>query len=241
MAEDFVAAGIDRPWCVLPNPIDPDWLRSQAGPPRELPGSPRLLAVGRLFPQKGFDLLLRALPRVLEERPEARLTIVGEGPQRKELESLRDELSIADYVHFAGFQDDPFAWMVGCDLLVSASRYEGFANTTLEAMALGIPVVGTDGPGANDEMIVDGVNGRLVRPLDVVGLASAIVDVTGDLGAFDRAAIAADIAARFGVQSVADRYAAMLELIVDGQPVPQGARFSKPTSDDGYGLHRPPA
>jgi glycosyltransferase involved in cell wall biosynthesis len=211
MAEDFDAAGLSGPRVVLSNPIDIAAIQAAAAQPRALAGSPRLLSVGRLFEQKGFDLLLQALPSVLAEHPGAHLTIVGEGPQRPELERLVSELDLGDHVTLAGFQNDPAAWMAGTDLMVSSSRYEGFANTTLEALALGRPVVGTSGPGANDEMLVDGFNGFTVPPLDPAALAAGISKGLAALPGFDRAAMVADVEARFGVASIVEQYTQVLE------------------------------
>lgn len=211
MATDVREAGlVRRGHVVLPNPVDVDAVAAEATPVVELPGTINLVSVGRLASQKGYDLLLRALSALSHDLPGLHLTIVGDGPQRAELEVLAADLGVAGAVSFAGFREDPYCFVAAADLVVSSSRYEGFANTTLEALALGRPVVGTDGPGANDEMVVPGVNGELVPPGDVEALESGIRLALDRMDRYDAATIVADVRERFGVRSVAERYAEAL-------------------------------
>ena len=158
-------------------------------PPR---GSPALVAVGRLMPQKGFDVLIDALPAVLARHPAAMLTIYGEGPDESALRRRAAQHGIADHVVFAGHSAHVQAQVASADLYVSSSRYEGFSNAILEAMALGAVIVATDCPGATREMIDDGRSGFLV-PVDdssalAAGILRALDAASAGIGANARAA-----------------------------------------------------
>jgi len=142
--------------------------------------SPHLLvAVGRLEPQKGVDVLLRAMRPVVAEVPDVRLQIAGEGGQRAELERLAADLGLGDHVAFLGQQTDVIGLMARASLFVHAARWEGFGLVLLEAMAAGTPTVATS-VGGVPEVVADGETGVLVAPEDPVALASAIVALLRD-------------------------------------------------------------
>ena len=144
------------------------------------PNMKQLVAVGRLERQKGFDLLMKAMACIRDQFPDIRLTIFGEGSQRKALEKLRDELDLTDIVSMPGVSDKPGGWMKNADALVFPSRFEGFPNVLAEATVCGLPIVSADcayGPG---ELIRDGENGLLVPPEDVDALTDAIVRLASD-------------------------------------------------------------
>jgi glycosyltransferase involved in cell wall biosynthesis len=140
----------------------------------------RLVAVGRLDRQKGFDILLGALPSVLEQVPGAHLTIFGEGPLRQELEEQTAALGLRDAVRFAGNSRVPGAWLQEADILVAPSRYEGFSNVVAEATVSGLPVVAFDCDYGPRELIRNGENGFLVASGDVAGLSAAVVRLLQD-------------------------------------------------------------
>ena len=144
--------------------------------------SNELLAVGRLSRVKGFDLLLRAFEVSGLNGTGVRLTILGEGPERASLESLAGELGIAEAVSLPGIVQDPERWMAQCALFVLPSRYEGFPNALLEAMAMGCAVVAADCPSGPRELVLDGENGLLVPPENVEALAAALKALMGDAG-----------------------------------------------------------
>ncbi len=127
----------------------------------DLPG-PHFLSIGRFDWQKGFDALLRAFAVVQEEFPSVTLTILGDGDGRAQLELLRSDLDLESHVFLPGFSDNPYATLSNADIFVSSSRYEGFSNSILESLVLGVPVVATDCPSGIRELITEGKNGWLV-------------------------------------------------------------------------------
>ena len=141
------------------------WL--QAGAP------PVVLAVGRLHWQKDFATLIRAFA-VLRGRRPARLVILGEGPERAKLDDLAAALGVAAEVHFAGFVDNPFAWMSRAAVLAVTSVSEGFGNVIVEALACGLPVVSAACAGGPREILDGGRFGRLVPVGDAQALADAM-------------------------------------------------------------------
>jgi glycosyltransferase involved in cell wall biosynthesis len=178
MAEEIAEFGISRDKLVrIYNPVDVERVRELAAS-AENPYSgagPQLVAVGRLCHQKGFDLLLSAMPRVREALPHARLAILGQGPLGKELEIQAQKLGLQDAVRFWGFQQNPWTFIEHADVFVLPSRYEGLPNALLEAMALHKPIVATDCPGAVGE-IASCIPGMTVIPMeDPETLARAVI------------------------------------------------------------------
>lgn len=123
-----------------------------------------LLAVGRLEKQKGFDILIRAFASLAEQFPVWDLVILGEGKERRILEEKRDALGLSARAHFPGRAGNVGDWYARADLFVLSSRFEGFPNTLLEAMAYGLPTVSFDCATGPADLIRDGVDGYLVPP-----------------------------------------------------------------------------
>ena len=136
--------------------------------------APVLGAVGRLAPQKGFDILLRAVPLVLAQRPDARFLIAGEGEMKEALQAAAAQLGIEHAVRLLGRRTDVEELLQIFDLFVSSSRWEGLPTVLLESIAAGVPVVATRVSGTV-ELVQDQVNGLLVPPEDPEALASAIL------------------------------------------------------------------
>jgi glycosyltransferase involved in cell wall biosynthesis len=153
---------------VIPNPVD---LTPTAIPRRD---TRRVVAVGRLVHQKGFDLLLQAFARIAPTHPEWSLTIWGEGPERAALEALRAGLDLAGSVKLPGLTERPGQWVEAADMFVLSSRYESFGNVITEAMAAGLPVIAFDCPWGPGDILRDGEDGLLVPPEDVAALAAAM-------------------------------------------------------------------
>ncbi|MGA8090385.1 MAG: glycosyltransferase [Terracidiphilus sp.] len=135
--------GIDKAkLVVLPNPIDFHGIRTAARGinPRRSPG-PRLLAVARLAPEKGIDLLLGAFAGIHRHFPDAVLEILGTGPCRVALEEQRSALELEACVRFRGHVTFPAEYFSGVSAFVLSSRHEGLPNALLEAAAAGLPIV----------------------------------------------------------------------------------------------------
>jgi len=135
----------------------------------------KILAVGRLKPQKNFGLLLDAFKKVVE-KTDARLVILGTGQLQHELEVRIGELSLAGKAFLGGHVDDTAAWYETADLFVLSSDYEGFGNVLVEALAAGLPIVSTDCPSGPAEILDKGTYGVLVPVGDADAMASAILD-----------------------------------------------------------------
>ncbi|WP_322996667.1 glycosyltransferase family 4 protein [Castellaniella sp.] len=167
---------------VIPNAVH--WPPANEEPRLEAarpPGRLRLLAVGRLHPVKGFDCLLQAFAQLASFCPDWDLTILGEGPERAALEAQRDALGLQDRVSFPGRVGNMGDWYAAADLYVLSSRAEGLSNALLEAMASGLPCVAFDCDTGPREIIRDGIDGVLVRPVqDPEALAGHLVALMMD-------------------------------------------------------------
>jgi len=151
---------------VISNGIVPpqpsDVTRSQLLDQLGLPHSARLVAcIGRLWPQKRIKDAIWAADLLKVIRDDVHLLIIGDGPQRAQLVRFRDQVRIADRVHFLGHRNDVFRILPHVDVLWSTSGYEGQSNSIMEAMACGVPVVATDIPGTRD-LVVPEQTGFLV-------------------------------------------------------------------------------
>lgn len=143
-------------------------------PGRTAPRPPyRLVAVGRLAYEKGFDVLLEAMPSVAASF-EVRLGIYGEGAERKRLQAMVDALGLQQCVELMGTTLDPLAAIHAADLFVFPSRHEGFGVALVEALACGQQIVASDCPHGPAEILQAGALGQLVSPGDPAGLARAI-------------------------------------------------------------------
>ena len=190
---DLVRWMVEKGWPVDRAHYLPNFADDFAGvAPAELgltPGAPKLLALGRLHKNKGFDTLRRARALL----PGAELAIGGEGPERAALEALARELGVAQRVRFLGWRHDAGALLAACDVFVCSSRHEPLGNIVLEAWSAGRPVVAvaSQGPGA---LITHGVDGFLTPPELPEALAQDIGTLLADpalaarLGAAGRAA-----------------------------------------------------
>lgn len=135
------------------------------------------VAVGRLEPQKGFDILIRAFTLVAKQHPTALLRIYGGGSQQYELGALIDSLGLAQRVSLCGETKDISKAYLQSDYFVLSSRYEGFGLVIVEAQAHGLPVISFDCPRGPSEIIRDRQNGLLVENGSVDALASAMLEV----------------------------------------------------------------
>jgi len=181
--------------------------------------APRAVFVGRLAPEKGLNTVIDAWPSVRAAYREARLLLIGEGPERSGLEervkSLGLTLGPGQAVELPGASADPTEALRAADLFVLPSCEEGMSIALLEAMALGMPLVATSIPG-NRRLVGDLEHGRLVAPDSADGLAHAIIEQWDD---FDRAvhmsrAARTRVEREFSIQTVARKHLALFQDIV---------------------------
>jgi glycosyltransferase involved in cell wall biosynthesis len=166
---------------VIPNPVAIAEITVRAAAPVNLPAfadgqPPVVLGVGRLAPEKNFALLVEAYAE-LASTTSAQLVILGEGPERAALAAQVARFGLQDSVTMPGFVDDLPGYLARAAVLVLTSRFEGFGNVLVEAMACGTPVVAVDCPGGPAEILDGGAYGPLVPPDDPVALAAAIGDM----------------------------------------------------------------
>jgi len=163
---------------VVHNPIVTPELKELAKAPFDhpwfAPGEPPVvLSVGRLSRQKDFGTLLRAFARVADRRP-ARLVILGEGPDRRMLESLASRLGLEEAVALPGWVANPYPWMANAGVYVLSSSWEGLPSVLIEALYCGVPIVATDCVSGPREILDGGEHGLLVPVGDVDALAAGI-------------------------------------------------------------------
>jgi len=206
---------------VIHNGSDSATIRRMAKDPVEdskflgsFPG-PVIVTVGRLDPQKNQSMLVRAFHGV-SARIDSRLIIIGEGPERCNLQRLLDELGLGDRVEFIGFTENPFKYMARCDLFVLSSDSEGFANVIIEAMICGLPVISTRCTYGPDEIIDDGTNGILVPTGNAEALKAAMVRLLSDEDLRRRLSAAGQRRVRdFGTMSMTAKYESLFGRIFE--------------------------
>jgi GalNAc-alpha-(1->4)-GalNAc-alpha-(1->3)-diNAcBac-PP-undecaprenol alpha-1,4-N-acetyl-D-galactosaminyltransferase len=185
---------------VMPNPVltpAPDLTTGSLVP------RPTVMAMGRLHPQKGFDLLLPAFAQIQSKYPDWHLTILGEGPMRAELEALRTRLGLVDRVHFLGSVKNVDAHLRQADLFVMPSRFEGFPMALCEAMACGLPILAADCLSGPRDIIREGIDGILVPIEDIDALAAGLDRLMGDpIQRQQLAQAAPQVLERFGLERV---------------------------------------
>jgi glycosyltransferase involved in cell wall biosynthesis len=170
---------------VIHIPVNPEEVRAMASQPlppsmEMLRAKPFILGAGRLrIAHKGFDLLLRAHAAVRSRGIDHNLVILGEGEDRAPLLQLACSLGVEASVFMPGFQPNPFPFFRAAAALAAPSRLEGFGRIFLEAMALGLPVIGSTASGPA-EILNHGRYGITVPPDDIAALGAAIYSLLAD-------------------------------------------------------------
>ncbi len=203
---------------VIPNPALPpaDGVSPTADAPAVPAGaareSRRVVALGRLTRQKGFDVLLKAFALCAPRHHDWSLLIIGEGEERRNLENLVGALGLDGRARLAGHIDRPGGLLRSASVFALPSRFEGFPNSLLEAMACGLPAVAVDCPSGPAEIIRHERNGLLVPPEDPEALAAAL----------DRLMSSPEERSRLGSEAAAvvdrfrlERVAGMWEAVID--------------------------
>ncbi|MBF0597464.1 glycosyltransferase [Faecalibacter rhinopitheci] len=147
------------------NPIDVEEIKRLAKRPCDLPkieNELTFVSIGTVFPQKGFDRLLRAHRRLLDKGFKHQVWIVGDGYDFPNIKKLVDELQINDTAHLIGFKENPYPYFIKSDYYILSSRYEGYPTVLFEAMTLAKPIIATDVSGVR-EMLNDGELGHIIE------------------------------------------------------------------------------
>ncbi len=217
VAEDLAAfAGIPAAnSTVIYNPVVTPEIFAKAQAPVShawfAPGAPPvLLGVGRLAEQKDFDTLIRAFALV-KTQCASRLVILGEGNLRSPLEALIAELGLQDSVALLGYTENPYAYMARAAVFVLSSKFEGFGNVVVEAMAFGTPIVSTDCPSGPAEILEDGKYGRLVPVGAPAALAEAILLTLDESTQVASREAVKQRALEFSLDRITDQYLQVLQ------------------------------
>lgn len=162
---------------LLPNPLPMPEISPAVGTSGDREG---FVTVARLVPQKGIDVLIRALEMASGSAADWTLTVVGDGPERSRLEQQVRVAGLQERVSFLGFRSDPQTFLLRAGVFVLPSRFEGMPNALLEAMAAGLSVVVTDASPGPLEVVVDGISGLVVPTDDAQALAYAMERLAAD-------------------------------------------------------------
>jgi glycosyltransferase involved in cell wall biosynthesis len=203
---------------VLANPVDTEAIQAfEIAEPAHWPGpGPHLLAVGRLSREKGFDLLLESFSSLRLKFPSADLTIIGEGPERPALETMRRLLRLESSVQFAGYVCRPESYFPGATLFVLSSRVEGLPNCLLEAAAGGLPIVALPAAKGIADLIERRPGTWLAREVSSKSLTSALLDALRSLLPGQR--FAHPWVEAFGMKFALQGYENLIDATLSGVP-----------------------
>ncbi len=213
--------GLRRPVSVTPMPVDVELFGRGLTTPKTSP--PRVLYAGNLVPNKGVDVLLRAVATLHQQGTECRLKILGEGPARPNLERLARALGVGDRVEWSKFvPQDRLPAEYGAStvtVLPTRGQAEGLGLVLVEALLAGSAVVGTPAGGI-PEVIQDGVTGLLARDGDPDDLADKIRRLLGDPGLRDRLTAAGRARAleTYSSAAAARRFLDLYDALADDRP-----------------------
>lgn len=166
----------------VPNPVVNSTLFEMSKVPVEHPWFndpkiPIIISVGRLhIREKNQPILFRAFSEIIKER-NARLVVIGDGPDIEKLLALSKDLKILEHTHFFGFQDNPLRYIAKAQVFVQTSLFEGLPTVIIEALACGTPIIATDCPGGTREILEDGKWGTLIPVDDWKALVREIHEV----------------------------------------------------------------
>lgn len=201
------------PVTVIGNPIPVEF--AVGGAPRQRPDSApkRLLAVGRLSEEKRFDRLIQAFASISPQHPEWTLRIVGEGVDRAELELLVAQLGVSGRVELPGRRSDMVTEFMNADAFALSSRFEGFPNALLEAMASALPCLATDCPSGPSEISEQGRAALLVPVDDASALVQTLDVLMGNAAMRRELSVLArrSVMERFSLEHILERWNGVLQ------------------------------
>jgi GalNAc-alpha-(1->4)-GalNAc-alpha-(1->3)-diNAcBac-PP-undecaprenol alpha-1,4-N-acetyl-D-galactosaminyltransferase len=204
---------------VVPNPINESCFQAER---RGRFGTRvrRVVALGRLLPEKGFDLLIEAFARASADHPDWSLVIAGAGRLDSALREQADRTPCADRVTFPGLVTQPEELLAASEIFVLSSRLEGFPNALVEAMACGCSVIATDCRSGPAEIITDDVDGILAAVGDIDAIAKTLDELMSSVATRARlGTAAAQSAERFRAERIAEQWIRLLESVSAGTTV----------------------
>jgi L-malate glycosyltransferase len=235
IVQELIAVGVPADRITqLPNGVETDSIPVKVG--YSLHDPVRLVFVGRLHEQKGLDVLFTAFQQLLKQYPDfnLRLQLLGDGPLRGELNSLSQQLGIADQVDFVGMTGRVYEHLQQADIFILPSRAEGHSNALLEAMACGLPVIVSDIP-ANLDVIENNRNGLTFRTGDPASLVKAVIsllehpELREQLGGIARQTIES----QYSLSFIAERYISLYkDVLTDSNQVNQPYMHLNPTGKE---------
>lgn len=172
------------------------------------------ITLGRLVEQKDHSTLIKAFKSCHEKIPDSRLLILGQGPLKADTEKLIKELQLENEVTLLGFVENPFDYLKKSDVFVFSSRFEGFGNVLVEAMACGLPIVSTSCPSGPSEILDNGKYGMLTKVGDEKELANAMIRMLDDRLCRKFESLSLERASNFDVSIIADKY---LDILKDSE------------------------
>lgn len=205
---------------IIYNPISNIGQLDKAQPAYLDPKSNHIISLGRLAPEKGFDLLITAFAKFHTDFPNWKLTIFGEGNERPSLESLIFDLGLNDTVTLPGSIKDPFSALKAADIFVQSSHREGFSVALLEAMACGLPCIVTDHTGNPREVITSDENGIIIPLKNISALSTTLKNLL--LSEHDRLRLgnaAKQVRYTFTPEKIARQWQIAIDRILDPRKV----------------------
>lgn len=207
MSQDFIRETgiIPKSYKVIYNPVNS--LRINEMSSQQISKDFDFLAVGRLSPQKDYSTLVKAF-KILKDANEKLpvLHILGEGELRETLEKEIKQADLQDNIIISGFTKNPYSQMRQADAIISTSLFEGFSNVIVESLCLGTPIIASDCPGANNEVIIEGQNGFLFETGNAENLAEVIKTKWKEINNLNREKIRQDAISRYNVNLIFNTY-----------------------------------
>lgn len=218
MRDDYIQYGFSsEKIAVINNMLDLKYIQKRCAEKHEMfewfsnPTGKIIIANARMVPEKRYDVLIKAFLLVINECPEAKLIILGDGMMRAEIERMIPEKE-KNKIALLGFQNNPYFYLKNSDIFVLTSDYEGFPNVLIEAMACGLPVVSTDSKTGPKEIIRDGFDGYVVARGDFKTLANKILKIiNNDAICSEFGKNAAKSSRKYEVDTIAKQYVDLFE------------------------------
>jgi L-malate glycosyltransferase len=209
--------GIRGPFEVVPNAVDTQVFFPTQSRPRRDPRNYQILQVATLNQNKSVHDFIRALPKIRQVIGNIKAVIIGEGPERSNLEDMAQQLGMSEQIFFTGFQTKPQVadWMRHSDCLVLTSKWENQPVAILEALACGLPVVATRVGGVPE--IINEHNGVLVAPENPDELVRGIYQVLSSSGRYLADEISGRAVEKYGYSAIAERFDQCYQRVLAGR------------------------